>query len=489
MKTIVLSGFFMLNSIIACTQEKKDKPSAMKVIHTVPFLTRQNDFVYVDTASLKPVINQKFKSASVFTPTGYAVVENEKGEYAAIDETGKVVLDFSPSQIGLNVVNGLTFYKKNIEYDKKMPVWKWEWNIMGSGIRKEQTYHKTEIGIIESRQILLSEDIPYLEDNYGLNFISVDENHIFWNGALYRIKKNNLSKIENNIAELLENKRFIKASNTSFSVYELNQKKPIHSGLNGSETLSMQYGNEIITLNEVNKERYEPDVPKLLVDNKTQDVYLFPQYEKVFPKKITKATTSQIDFIKKTSLVYSITNSPYFLLGVFNYDHEVWAYDWLYIDTEGKITDSIGTYNFKVLDQVGNLVWPDRKMILPDQYTGKKWKFGKINAYEGMKDNYLIRIEDEKQLRTMGLWNSREKIWEIKPDYHHISVLDAEKQIYALQKEQDGSYILFDNKTKKNIGSKTYQSINSDGLVNAKLNSDRNIYYYIDMYSGKEYKE
>ncbi len=66
-----------------------------------------------------------------------------------------------------------------------------------------------------------------------------------------------------------------------------------------------------------------------------------------------------------------------------------------------------------------------------------------------MKDNYLIRIEDEKQLRTMGLWNSREKIWEIKPDYHHISVLDAEKQIYALQKEQDGSYILFDNKTKK----------------------------------------
>ncbi len=125
-------------------------------------------------------------------------------------------------------------------------------------------------------------------------------------------QKNNLSKIENNIAELLENKRFIKASNTSFSVYELNQKKPIHSGLNGSETLSMQYGNEIITLNDVNKERYEPDVPKLLVDNKTQDVYLFPQYEKVFPKKITKATTSQIDFIKKTSLVYSITNSLIF---------------------------------------------------------------------------------------------------------------------------------------------------------------------------------
>lgn len=60
---------------------------------------------------------------------------------------------------------------------------------MGSGISKEQTYHTIEIGIIESRKILLKEDIPYLDDNYALNFISVDEDHVFWNGALYRIKK------------------------------------------------------------------------------------------------------------------------------------------------------------------------------------------------------------------------------------------------------------------------------------------------------------
>jgi hypothetical protein len=206
-------------------------------------------------------------------------------------------------------------------------------------------------------------------------------------------------------------------------------------------------------------------------------------------KEITKATASQIEFIKKASLVYSITHSPYFLLGVFNYDHEVWAFDWLYIDTKGNVTDSIDTYNFKVLDQVGNLVWPDRKMILPDPYVDKNWKFGKINSYTGMNDQYLIRIEDAKQVRTMGLWNSREKIWVIKPEYYTISVLDAEKQIYALQKEQDGLYTLYDHKNKKNKGSKAYQSINSDGLVNVKLSSGQTSYYYIDLDTGKEYKE
>lgn len=93
----------------------------------------------------------------------------------------------------------------------------------------------------------------------------------------------------------------------------------------GTPSLSIRYGTETIKLEEVNKDRYEPEIPKLLVDRKTDEVYVFPQYEKAFPKEIKKATAAQIDFIKKTSLVYSINNSPYFLLGVFNYDHAVWA--------------------------------------------------------------------------------------------------------------------------------------------------------------------
>ncbi|MFZ4928526.1 hypothetical protein [Chryseobacterium sp. Mn2064] len=493
MKTVLLRSFFMLTSFIACTQEKKDNSASislnMKTINGIPFLTQQNDFMYVDKVTLKPVIKQKFKGASLFTPTGFAIVGNEKGESAIIDEKGRIVLDFSADEININVINGLTFYKREVEYEKKMPIWKWDWNILGSGIKKEQTYHKVEIGVVETKQILLNEDVPYLEDEYALNFVSIDENHVFWNGNLYEIKKGRLNKIDDNITELLENKRFIKPSNETFFIYELNQKKAVHSKLKGTETLSLRFGKEIITLKEVNKERYEPEVPKLLTEEKNNNVFAFPQYEKEVPKEITKATAEQIDFIKKVSLVYSITNSPYFLLGVFNYDEDVWAYSWLYLDTKGNVTDSIGTYDFKVLDQVGNLVWPDRKMILPDQFVGKNWKFGKINWYQGMNDSYLIRIENEKQQRTIGVWNRNTKKWEIQPEYHDISVLDPEKQIYALQKEEEGLYLLYDHKNRKNIGSKGYKSISSDGLVTVKIDSGKTIYYYIDMYSGKEYKE
>ncbi|MGJ1267605.1 hypothetical protein ACR78G_10450 [Sphingobacterium spiritivorum] len=493
MKITVLYILFMLTSVTACTQEIKDNSSVvstkMNTIHTVPYLTRENNFIYVDKTSLKPVIEQKFKTASLFSPTGFAIVGNEKGESAIIDETGKIVLHYSADEINIDVINGLTFYKKEIEYEKKMPAWKWDWNIMGGDVKKEQTYHKIEIGVLETKQVLLSEDVPYLEDEYSLNFVSVDENHVFWNGSLYEIKKGRLNKIENNITELLENKRFIKVSNATFSVYGLNQKKAIYNSLKGTEALSIRFGKETITLKEVNKERFDPEIPKLLTDSKTNDVYAFPQYEKIFPKEITKATASQIDFIKRASLVYSITNSPYFLLGVFNYDHDVWAYDWLYIDTKGNVTDSIDTYNFKVLDQVGYLVWPDRKMILPDQFNNKNWKFGKISYYEGMNDLYLIRIEDEKQQRNMGLWNSRTKSWDINPEYKDISVLNPEKQIYALQKEENGLYTLYDHKNKSRIGSMAYTSIDWGGFVSVKINPEQTINYYIDIYSGIEYKE
>lgn len=483
----------MLNSVMACTQEKNDNLSTinlnLKEITIVPFLTKQNEFIYVDKISFKPVINQHFQTATTFTPTGFAVVSNEKNEYAVVNETGEIIMNYSPYGIDLNVINGLTFYKKNLEYEKKMPFYKWDWNIMGSGIKKEQTYHKTEIGILESKQILLDKDIPYLEDNFYLNFIALDENHIFWNETLYQIKNKKLYKIETNIAELLENKKYLKNTNNSFSMYELNKKKPILNGLIGVDKMLILFNKDKIVLNDINKERFAPEVPKTLLDSKN-NVYPFPQYDKVFPQKIKKATTAQIDFLRKTTLIYSINNSPYFLLGIFNYDHNVWAYDWLYVDVEGNMLDALeSTYNFKVLDQVGNLVWPDRKMIFPDELNTEKWKFGKINSYEGMHNLYIIPIENKKEIRTKGLWNSHTKAWEIKPEYYNISVLDIEQGIYALQKEENGLFMLYDNKSKKMVSSKKYLAVNSNGLVSIKENDDETIYYYIDIYSGKEYKE
>lgn len=360
MKVAVLSTLLILISIITYAQLRKDKSSLnmpqVEPSQLIPFLTKQNDFIYVNKDNLKPFNGIKYKSASVYTSTGYAMVINNKGASVVIDTTGKEVLEVGESEIEIEVVNGLTFYKKQREYERKMPIWNWEWNILGGAIKKEQTYHSIEIGVIETKQILLHKEVPYLEDSYTLNPEAVDGEHIYWNETLYAIKNQYLKKKESDIITTLADKRFIKGSNNSFSIYDVQQKKAIHQGLKGINTLTIKCGNEDLVLDQLMQERFEPIVSKLLKDRNTGSVYSYPQYDKAFPKEITKATKKQIAFIKNANLVYSIHNSPYFLIGVFNYDHDIWAYDWLYLDINGQVLEQLDLDSFKVSDQIGRLV-------------------------------------------------------------------------------------------------------------------------------------
>lgn len=486
MKVAVLSTLLILISIITYAQLRKGKSSLnmsqVEPTQLIPFLTKQNDFIYVNKDNLKPFNGIKYKSASVYTSTGYAMVINNKGASVVIDTTGKEVLEVGESEIEIEVVNGLTFYKKQREYERKMPIWNWEWNILGGAIKKEQTYHSIEIGVIETKQVLLQKEVPYLEDSYTLNPEAVDGEHIYWNETLYAIKNQYLKKKESDIITTLADKRFIKGSNGSFSIYDVQQKKAIHQGLEGVNTLTIKYGNEDLILDQLMQERFEPIVPKLLKDRNTGSVYSYPQYDKAFPKEITKATKKQIAFIKNASLVYSIYNSPYFLIGVFNYDHDIWAYDWLYLDINGQVLEQLDLDSFKVSDQIGRLVWPAKEMVIPHQ------KVASVKYYTGSDELYLVNIEDKGGDNMYGVWDKNAQLWSIEPEYTSILALDIAKGIYALQKEKDENYTLYNQIKKENIGAKAYKYIYSDGLVQVIL-EDEIVSYYIDIYTGRAYLE
>ena len=486
MKVAVLSTLLILISIITYAQLKKDKSSfnmpQVEPTQLIPFLTKQNDFIYVDMDSLKPINGIKYKSASAYTSTGYAMVINNKGASVVIDTNGKEVLEVGESEIEIEVVNGLTFYKKSREYERKMPIWKWEWNILGGAIKKEQTYHSIEIGVIETKQVLLQKEVPYLEDSYALNPEAVDDQHIYWNETLYAIKNQYLKKKESGVITTLADKRFIKGFKDSFSIYDVQQKEAIHQSLKGVNTLTIKYGNEDLILDQLMQERFEPIVPKLLKDRNTGSVYPYPQYDKAFPKEIKTATAEQAAFIKNASLIYSIANSPYFLIGVFNYDHDIWAYDWLYLDINGQVVEQLDLDGFKVSDQIGRLVWPSKEMVIPHQ------KVTSVKYYTDSDELYLVNIEGKGGDSKYGVWDRKAQLWSIEPEYTSILALDISIGIYALQKEEKENYTLYDSKKQEKLGVKAYQYIDSDGLVQVKL-QDKTVSYYIDIYTGRAYLE
>lgn len=477
-----------LNLIIMVSFIHESVNAQNQPLDWIPYLTENKDFIYVDR-DLKKQVDASFFKASPFLSTGYAIVEDKERKNAVIDSKGNLVVDYTDESIVLNVVGNLTLIKKVLDYDKKMPIWRWDWNILGSSIIKNKTYHKVDIRVLETNQIILSEDIPYDENSYSLNCELLDENHFILNDILYEVKNKRLKKIKSDIVYALDKGRYIPNSETKFSIYSTNSKKPLLSDLVGTNELHLIVNNQSLLLDSINLDRFSPIVPKLLKERKNGRVYVFPQYDKAFPSHINHANENQLGFLKEVSLVYSIHNSPYFILGRFNYDHDIWAYDWMYLDEQGNLLSEIMVKDFYMMDRVGYVVWPDKYMILSKKELEKDWKIGKIEYVYQSENLYIVEVKQEGKKTRKGIWNADTKEWGLDPSFTSIQFVDSKNQVFALQEEVDGEYYLYNYELKERIGVNSYNLIYSDGMVQVKTEGNEEVYFYIDMVTGKEYRD
>ncbi|SFS34194.1 hypothetical protein [Sphingobacterium wenxiniae] len=467
---------------------------AQSSLHTkhenrIPFLTKQGKYQYVDE-DLNVLIAQTFNNASKFTSTGYAVVQNEAKECAVIDGMGRIVQPYVKKEISLSAVGGFTLIMMQEPHEKKMPIWKWEWNIFSKHIKKRANYVKVETRILETGQVLVKDDVPYFDNEYTSYVHELDSTHYIWNNNLYQRLNKRFKKLKSDIDFVLDNHRYIKSQGKIFAIYDVGRGgKAVHANLTGVDRLSVTLSGGTFLLDSINQERFLPIIPKLLKDPQTNQIYAFPQYDKPFPKQIRQATADQRNFLKEVSLIYSINNSPYFILGRFNYDHAVWVYDWLYIDDKGNLLREIDVQDFFIYDQVGNSIWPDKHMVFKSASLPKDWKVGKIRhiSHAGA-DLYIAEIKKGEEKAMWGIWNTKEGSWNLSPDYSNISVLNGEKQIFAVRDSIDECFYLYDNMRKQRIGERGYEHISSDGLVGLNNGQGKEV-YYIDIFTGKEYRE
>lgn len=174
----------------------------------IPYLTKNNDFIYV-VRNLKKQIEGSYAHAGKFTETGYAIVTNQDRKSAIIDASGKIVVDYTEHDLELTIVNNFTLLMIDYEYEKKMPFWKYDWNIMGGDVKTTKNYTKSEIRILETNQVLLKQDVPYSEGPIYLSPRILDDTHFVLHNNLFEIRKNKFVKISNPIAMSLEGGRYI----------------------------------------------------------------------------------------------------------------------------------------------------------------------------------------------------------------------------------------------------------------------------------------
>lgn len=135
------------------------------------------------------------------------------------------------------------------------------------------------------------------------------------------------------------------------------------------------------------------------------------------------------------------------------------------------------------------MLWPDRKMLFGAIDMPKDWRVGKIKYVNASPEMYIVQVKKGEEKPTWGVWDTRRKDWTIEPSYRDVNLLNTTKQIFSLQQEEEGDYFLYDNLKKAPVGNKSYRSISSDGAVRVKSAEGNEEWYYIDILTGREYKE
>lgn len=450
----------------------------------MPYLTKDKTFIYVDE-NLKQQIIAQFYKAEPFLPTGFAKVGNKDGEVAIINKKGELVIPFTDKTVNLEVVNGLTLLQIENEYDKN----KYEINIMGGPIKTKKLTRSNEVRVLESKQLLLKTDEPANQSHFSFNVTILDDQHFEMNEVLYKIANQKIKKLKSNIGNVLDRGRYIPEGNKTFTINSVPTLKPIISNLIGRNKVEVTINGKKKILDSINLDRYLPTIPKILQESSKTETYFYPMYDKPFPKELFNATPAQVSFIDKTSLIYSVNNSHYFLLGRFNYNHDIWAYDWLYLDQNGKLLDQIEINDFFVNDQLGYLVWPDKKILFPNSTEKEQSNINKIRNAVTKDFLFIVKMKCKEGKIKSGLWNAKKLTWEIPADYYNISVLNENEQVFSLQKEEKGPFQIYYNSSKMFLKNQEFIAVYRDGLVLKRGKDNNNLFYYLDFVTGKEYKD
>lgn len=453
--------------------------------HTVfPFLTKHKKFIYVD-ADFNSVIAGEYKRASLFTVTGFAVVMNESFQSAVIHKkTGALVIPFGPHEIDLAVVNGITLFRKTLDYNSPKRFWNWSYNLF-SGLNKTVMRSSIEIGIIETNQRLFFKRMmanTYPKPN--LSPVAIDKEHFLLNSTLYRIKDRKVSKLKNNIVRLTALNTLLKKHKAAYSLLSVSGKKLINESFVAAEGWQFNTSYETIQPRGLNERLMPNSFPKILKGKKSGKIYSYPDFDKSLPTEISGADTTVIQQLKNISVIVSVPASIYFLLGYPVNENN--RYGWLTIDQYGNLLSDLPVENFYVTSQLGEVLWPDKANILPGEALKDGWALHKLTKVSGPGKRFIAVLKKEDKQLT-GVWDQSGQNWLIPAVYNKLLVLDAEKDIYAVEQVKDGGYQLYHAKTGSGISNNFYHTIAANGYAGRKDNNGTVVYFFIDIYSGKEF--
>lgn len=483
-KFMILLG--MMISHIACAQQE---PIAKEQLY--PYLDREGQFGYVDE-NLQMRIQPQYKTASLFTEQGFAVITDSLDRKGVIDKNNKVIITADYDAIQLYALNNATIAEVYRYYYTRWRFWEWEFlpgfSFMGSGDdgrlfdTKVKRLKKTVFVLGDKPKKVKSErltDKGYV--NKYFNIKTLDSNQILIDGSLYTIGVNGERLMASNIKDPITKYSFAQEKDKHLYIIDHKGKRINEKAYTLLDSITFKV--EGVPVGKHLARDYAPIASAY--QNTEGLVFIYPDFSKPLPQHIHDNRhpddPSVEELIRGLWMLASVPDSDYFIFMSFRDGKRFFRF----LDTQGNWHKTIPSHiPFTVVLPSGNIIWPAREHYILPLQVPEGWKIDRITALK--EDSlYHITLQRDKEVRQ-GVWDFNKKQWLITPDYYEVYLMDNTR-CWRFHSEYGGLWGVMDHNGTVLI-EPTYSTLRSDGWVTQK-ESGKYISFYLHPQTLEELRE
>ena len=484
--------FFMISSIAATSQDLPQQT-------LYPWKSKSGLIGFCDQDN-QIKISPQYEDASLFT-NEFSIVQKD-GKNGVIDKTGTVKLDDEYDRIELVAIGKETLAITKRTYNAWWKIQKWKifpgFSVMGG--TNDKRWFNTDVPRINWRVILLRNNQTIINSNhnpyeypYPSSRIQSFQDKILINDQLYQIGKEKIRLVCDNITAIFANATLLQKKGNSYQILD-QHLQPLNN-----DTFKIP---AVITVEvngyqqEIKTERIDGGISVKLnfIQNQDQHVFIYPDLNKVFPKKIAPYFDQKIaasSIFEHASMIYSIPNSPYFIIrsnvknkSAFYILHQNGTWE----------SDRKKTKDFIIRSNSGNVLYPSIHDLGIDAVLPKNFAVKRIERTMSNKNwFYVSGMSKPEVLPLSGIFDSANKRWVLPLAYSSLAEMKAHPYIWKFEQENEKDYKkkkygLINLHTGKIIVPPIYNTLNTDGKAGI-YGTDKLNEFYINPVTGKEYRE
>lgn len=489
---IIISLYFFLSASMNAQTNIQDRK-------LFPWRGSKGMFGYC-TKEGKVIIMPQYISASPFV-NDYAIVQKQE-MYGVIDRNGKEILPFQYKMIELKgITNATTIAITRIPYNAWWKLGRWRFwpgfSMMGTSHDKRLFDTKVpmmqwELVHLEQEKIFAGKavDPGTSQTPFSLYDFRINDHHMLINETLYTITPKGIKKTADDIFCVTDDYTLLQQKGKRFVKIDWNAKPVDSKTFEKTSRLSAVTGGREVTTGNFTFDFSATPTTYCFADEKGKQ-YVFPNFTHPFPGHIEPYPDAGFtaDSILITAMqIIAAPATGHFLI----YGHKAGKRHFFMLDKYGNWeTDVHQLQGFTVEGVSGETEFPTAGQLdigrpLPDGFSVTS--FYKAS---GLIHCYLIKgtyENDDETLSRYGIYDNHQKKWKLQPRYASLHPLDEDEEFWAYQLEIHGLWGVINIQNKDIVIPPKYEAINPDGRVFQTLDKKR-IYFYIDVRTGKEYRE